>query len=325
MLPPSRLARARPVRRGRDDRARRRRDRRRRVRPAARTLAVLVPLGVGVLGAVRRRRACSRRVWSGRSPRSSAGPRRSLGGSAGRLARENSVRNPGRTASTAAALMIGLALVTVVATLGAGLRGSIARRGRQADPRRLRRDRRRQRRRPASSRSRPAEALATTPGVTVASSVRSDKARVLGDDDRRRRRRPGDDRPRLHFDWKRGSGLAGLGHGGAIVPDGYAEDHDLEIGSRLTLQTSSGSQAATLTVTAIYKPAGRRASARRRRDRPADVRRGVPAPAERLHVRGTASSTAAPRRRPLARYPDAKLDDQGRVGSRAAQKGSTRS
>ena len=51
-------------------------------------------------------------------------PAARLGGSAGRLARENSVRNPGRTASTAAALMIGLALVTVVATLGAGLRSS---------------------------------------------------------------------------------------------------------------------------------------------------------------------------------------------------------
>ena len=51
-------------------------------------------------------------------------PAAKLGGSAGRLARENSVRNPGRTASTAAALMIGLALVTVVATLGAGLRSS---------------------------------------------------------------------------------------------------------------------------------------------------------------------------------------------------------
>ena len=51
-------------------------------------------------------------------------PAARLGGSPGRLARENSLRNPGRTASTAAALMIGLALVTVVATLGAGLRGS---------------------------------------------------------------------------------------------------------------------------------------------------------------------------------------------------------
>ena len=51
-------------------------------------------------------------------------PAARFGGAAGRLARENAVRNPGRTASTAAALMIGLALVTVVATLGAGLRGS---------------------------------------------------------------------------------------------------------------------------------------------------------------------------------------------------------
>ncbi len=37
-----------------------------------------------------------------------------LGGAAGGLARENAVRNPARTASTAAALMIGLALVTFV-------------------------------------------------------------------------------------------------------------------------------------------------------------------------------------------------------------------
>ncbi len=49
-------------------------------------------------------------------------PAERTGGVAGRLARENSVRNPDRTASTAAALMIGLALVTVVASLGAGLR-----------------------------------------------------------------------------------------------------------------------------------------------------------------------------------------------------------
>ena len=46
-------------------------------------------------------------------------------GVAGRLARENSIRNPGRTASTAAALMIGLAMVSFVAIFAAGLRGSI--------------------------------------------------------------------------------------------------------------------------------------------------------------------------------------------------------
>ena len=46
-------------------------------------------------------------------------------GVSGRLARENAVRNPGRTAATAAALMIGLALVSFVAVFAAGLRGSI--------------------------------------------------------------------------------------------------------------------------------------------------------------------------------------------------------
>ena len=48
-------------------------------------------------------------------------PARHAGGVAGELAGANAVRNPGRTASTAAALMIGLTLVTVVAVLGAGI------------------------------------------------------------------------------------------------------------------------------------------------------------------------------------------------------------
>ena len=48
-------------------------------------------------------------------------PARRAGGVAGDLAGANAVRNPGRTASTAAALMIGLTLVTVVAALGAGI------------------------------------------------------------------------------------------------------------------------------------------------------------------------------------------------------------
>ena len=51
-------------------------------------------------------------------------PGRRAGGVAGELASANAVRNPGRTASTAAALMIGLTLVTVVAVLGSGLRVS---------------------------------------------------------------------------------------------------------------------------------------------------------------------------------------------------------
>jgi len=49
-----------------------------------------------------------------------------LRGLTGRLARENSKRNPGRTAVTAAALMISLALVTFVTVFASGLKSSVA-------------------------------------------------------------------------------------------------------------------------------------------------------------------------------------------------------
>jgi len=52
-------------------------------------------------------------------------PARRTAGVAGRLARDNAIRNPGRTAVTAAALMTGVAPVTFVAVLGEGLRGSV--------------------------------------------------------------------------------------------------------------------------------------------------------------------------------------------------------
>jgi len=45
-------------------------------------------------------------------------------GSSGRLGRENSMRSPRRTAQTAAALMVGIALVSAIAVLGSSLSGS---------------------------------------------------------------------------------------------------------------------------------------------------------------------------------------------------------
>src|SRR5436305_2108694 len=51
-------------------------------------------------------------------------PAQTLGGAPGILARDNAMRNPARTASTASALMIGLALVTFVAIFGQGIRSS---------------------------------------------------------------------------------------------------------------------------------------------------------------------------------------------------------
>jgi putative ABC transport system permease protein len=54
-------------------------------------------------------------------------PLASMLGTAGRLGRENAMRNPRRTAQTASALMIGLALVSAIAVLGASLSTSAAR------------------------------------------------------------------------------------------------------------------------------------------------------------------------------------------------------
>ncbi len=53
-------------------------------------------------------------------------PIEALRGLTGRLARENAMRKPGRTAVTAAALMIGLALVVFVTVFAAGINESIA-------------------------------------------------------------------------------------------------------------------------------------------------------------------------------------------------------
>jgi putative ABC transport system permease protein len=53
-------------------------------------------------------------------------PLERLRGLVGRLARENALRKPGRTAVTAAALMIGLAIVSFVTVFAAGIKDSIA-------------------------------------------------------------------------------------------------------------------------------------------------------------------------------------------------------
>ncbi len=70
-------------------------------------------------------------------------PIEAVTGVSGELARENSKRDPGRTAVTAGALTVGLALVVFVAVLGHGLRTTGPRRRGGASARRLRDPRRR--------------------------------------------------------------------------------------------------------------------------------------------------------------------------------------
>ena len=62
---------------------------------------------------------CSARSRSASSPSVFGWPMRKIAGVAGRLAQTNAARNPRRTATTAAALMIGLTLVTTALVVGA--------------------------------------------------------------------------------------------------------------------------------------------------------------------------------------------------------------
>jgi len=179
-------------------------------------------------------------------------PARSMG-APGRLAAENAVRNPHRTASTAAALMIGLAFVTFVATLGSGMRSAVAdtlhkqlRGGyvvsvaSDADN-------------PVLTRAAGRE-IARAPGVTVASSVRSDNARIFGHDTPVVGVDPATITRVYGFQFKEGSDrtVQGLAPGGALVDKGFAKKHHLEVGSPVSLQSADGRKA-TVTVRGIYK------------------------------------------------------------------------
>jgi putative ABC transport system permease protein len=180
-------------------------------------------------------------------------PARRFGGSAGRLASANSLRNPSRTASTAAALMIGLALVTFVATLAAGMQRStkddltrqvhgdyIVLPGTDSQSGRFD--------------AGVDAALAHVNGVTAVSGVRSDKAKVLGATVDVSGIDAGTILSAYTFAWKSGSDavLADFA-GGAIVDSTYAKKHHLKVGSRISIQTPSGARG-TFAVRATYHP-----------------------------------------------------------------------
>jgi putative ABC transport system permease protein len=173
-------------------------------------------------------------------------------GAAGALARENAVRNPGRTASTAAALMIGLALVTFVSVLGSGLTSTAETDVEQQisashvvtsangwDPSPI-----------GAGRA----IAAGNPGATV-SSVRADQARVDGSGTAVDGVDPGTIAGVYRFAWVDGSdrSLAALDGDGAIVTEGFADDHDLSVGSDIRILTPSGERM-TRTVAGIVDP-----------------------------------------------------------------------
>jgi putative ABC transport system permease protein len=179
-------------------------------------------------------------------------PAAKLGGTAGVLARENTQRNTQRTASTAAALMIGLALVTLVTLLAAGItstfKSAVDDLWKNADYALT-----------AQNNFSPipisaAQAAAKAPGVEAVGSVRAGQAKAFGSVFNATAVDPPAARI-FSLDWKDGSDavLANLGSDGAFVDDGFAKDHHLQVGSTFS-QTFPNGQSATFKVHGIFKP-----------------------------------------------------------------------
>jgi putative ABC transport system permease protein len=165
-------------------------------------------------------------------------PATRIAGAAGALARRNAARNPARTASTAAALMIGLALVTLVGVLAAGLRSRFESAIDQlfvADYALT-----------ASNNFSPtgiasANALRSVGGVTEIASVRAGEGKAFGSHINLTGV-PANISRVIHINWKAGSPdtPAALGNDGAFTDSAYASAQHLKLGSPFTVETPTG-------------------------------------------------------------------------------------
>jgi putative ABC transport system permease protein len=165
-------------------------------------------------------------------------PASRIGGSAGQLAQGNSARNPARTASTASALMIGLALVTLVGVLAAGLRTGFKSSVNKAfvanyaitatnnfSPISL-----------ASE-----QAVRGVPGVAGVVGVRAGDGKAFGSHINVTGVPPNASEA-INVDWQAGDPgtPAQLGNDGAFVDKAYAKAQHLQVGSPLSVETPTG-------------------------------------------------------------------------------------
>jgi putative ABC transport system permease protein len=172
-------------------------------------------------------------------------PMERLRGLTGRLARENAMRKPGRTAVTSAALMIGLALVVFVTVFAAGLNRSIASAidtnfqgdvtvqntdGFSPIPNRIARD------------------VSRVDGVGDVGSIRFSYAKLAGESGQQRISGvdPATIDDVFNFDFTEGSPetIANLEPRRAVVDEAYAKSNDLEVGDSLRVLTPTGRRAA---------------------------------------------------------------------------------
>jgi putative ABC transport system permease protein len=158
----------------------------------------------------------------------------------GRLARENTQRNPSRTAVTAAALMIGLAVVAFVTVFAAGIKSSIATAVDESFQGELV-VQNTDGFSPISPRA--AEVARQVPGVELVSTVRAAQAKVLGSGAKERVSALASDAGEvLTIDWTEGGPevLRNLSDDQVIVDKALADDEGLEVGDGIRFLTQIG-------------------------------------------------------------------------------------
>ena len=164
-------------------------------------------------------------------------------GITGRLARENAMRQPGRTMVTAAALTVGLALVAFVAVLADGTKASID----KAVSRSFAGDLIVENSSAGNEQGIPAlvaPALRTVPGVASVTPIAFTKGRLRGSSSNVTITAidPASFGQVYRIEWKQGSAatLAGLGNGGTILTKSYASSQHLRVGSAISVLTPTG-------------------------------------------------------------------------------------
>ena len=167
-------------------------------------------------------------------------------GITGRLARDNTIRHPGRTAVTAAALMIGLALVSLISVLAAGTKASIDKAIDGSFAGQLILSNTSQ----AGNEGIPTEipaAVARIPGVQQVTAVAFTEGKIHGVKGLKGTQsitalEPVSFARVYKIDWDHGSDavLESLDNTGTVLTKGFADAHHFHVGTRLSVQTPSG-------------------------------------------------------------------------------------
>jgi putative ABC transport system permease protein len=204
------------------------------------TIAIIVAISLVIMYVRLRQRKHGRRYRVVPALARVVGVLVSWRGITGRLARENAIRQPGRTMVTAAALTVGLALVTFVAVLADGTKASIDR----AESRSFAGDLIVENSQRGGQQGIPAlvaPVLRQVHGVASVTAVAFTVGRLHGSSENASVTavEPETFERAYRIEWKQGSAatLLGLGETGVVATKSYASAHHLKVGQRILVLT----------------------------------------------------------------------------------------